>query len=187
MSLIISRSRPARWHAGFGLLEVILVFALVLAAGAITFSVYRSAQSSAEASKEADHATLIVANLRSGGFATSSGYSGLTIAKAINGHAIPADMIDANGTTAHGAWGAVTLSGNFFLPNGKFGFRLTFEDVPTDACVKLVAASTQYFNHGYILVGTNALEDPDTGAVAMADVVERCGEADTMSLGFVGS
>lgn len=58
------RTRGPR-TGGFGLLEIILVFALVAIAGAITFTVYKSASASSMADDEAQRMLVLGANLSS--------------------------------------------------------------------------------------------------------------------------
>jgi type II secretory pathway pseudopilin PulG len=64
-------------HRGFGLLEIILVFALIIGASAIVFTVYTSAQSSADATHEAERLEAIAASLTGSSLGIQHNYSPL--------------------------------------------------------------------------------------------------------------
>ena len=60
----LSSSRQARRDHGFGLLEVILVFAIVIGAAAVVFSVFQSAKPTSDAANEVSNYATIVGNLK---------------------------------------------------------------------------------------------------------------------------
>lgn len=142
--------RPRRFRIkGFGLLEVILVFAIVIGAAAIVFNVFSSSQSSSAASNEADYVRSSMAN----GMATFTGNppsfrnaqqwwnQAMTDKKpwtiSPNGYSWGLNGTDGTGT-ACGTDACPTLMMIFY-----------YRDDPTmseDVCVKLMSALTrEYF------------------------------------------
>lgn len=63
MSTTFALPLTRRARKGFGLLEVILVFALVIGAGAVVFSVYQSAQARAEIAHDRELMSTLAGNL----------------------------------------------------------------------------------------------------------------------------
>lgn len=127
-----SRSRA------FGLLEVILVFALILGAGAITFSVFASAKGSADADQLAQQMNLIAANLRT--VYVNHDYAGLNTDTAVKSGAVPPAMIQDGVPTT--AYGPITISA--FFSNSR-QVDINFNYVPSDGaeCSKLLATLAQ--------------------------------------------
>jgi type II secretory pathway pseudopilin PulG len=64
-----------RHRKGFGLLEIILVFAIIIGAGAIVFSVFSNAQDKALVSHGVDQMNLVVANTRAYAATNRQGYT----------------------------------------------------------------------------------------------------------------
>jgi len=92
----------ARTRQGFGLLEVILVFALVIGAGAVTFFVAQSASRSAAVDHDRSMATTIAANIFS---------------------VYQRDWDDTNGQQVVAAWNSNSqqFAGGFCLPGNNSG------------------------------------------------------------------
>lgn len=162
--MVISAIQKRR---GFGLLEVILVFAIVIGAAAVVFTVFQSAKPSADASAEVEHAQLIASNVKSAfGTTTTSAYSTLSTALAIKGKTIPTSMVAADGVSANSAWGAVTV--DFDGGNGTYGlcttsghcFDIAFYGVPVDACLKFVTGLVASFPDGVKVGNINVTPAP---------------------------
>lgn len=165
-----SRSR------GFGLLEVILVFAIVIGAAAVVFSIFQSAQPSADAANEASVLTTLVANTRQ---AYGGNYAVIVQSDVIKAQAAPASMV-SGGTGLVSQWGTVTV--------GRAGgadphhFWVTYANVPTDVCTKLVSGVAAYFPAG-IKVGTTAVMDSQ-GQLLSGQPMAACGLATTAKIVF---
>lgn len=128
---------PWRRLSGFGLLEVILVFAIVIGAAGVVFSVFQSAHPSAEAAAEVDDLNTLLGNLRST-WGIQHDYSPLNTngnAQAIAAHAVPASMIQAN--TIVNVWGGQVEVVGAYGENGKF--VVVEHGISADACVKFVS------------------------------------------------
>lgn len=96
-----------RKHSGFGLLEVILVFAIVIGAAAVVFSVYQSAQPAAEADRAVSYASTISGNMQTF-YQINHSYRGLDNAMAIKANIIPSAMVNSP-TLLNSEWGPVTV------------------------------------------------------------------------------
>ena len=158
---------------GFGLLEVILVFAIVIGAAAVVFSVFQSAKPSADASNEASNLTTIAANLKST-FGMNNSYVGLTRPLAIQAKAIPTSMIK-NGTAIATTWGAVGVAAASAIPGTPCAqagrcFDLRYTAVPTDTCAKLIQGVAGYFDD----VQINSVSLFTNGQVDSSKVVSNC-------------
>lgn len=137
---------------GFGLLEIILVFVLVIAAGVITFSVFQSAQSSAQADDEAQRLTTVAANLRStmginhNYAALWNGYPGSgTVNPVASQFLSSAYKVQPPGVVggATNVWGGKVYLNNYrdsfsiAMPDNSL-FVLVDQNIPVDVCPKLL-------------------------------------------------
>lgn len=176
-----------RPQSGFGLLEVILVTALVLVAGAIVFAVFESARPSSQASTEVTKLSTLATNLK-GAYGINHDYSGLSVESVIDNHQLLPDMINTT-TTAKSQWGAVELTPAAINGNINRGFQIVYRDVPTNACLKFVLGAAPLFPSG-IAVGTgtsiNVLKTDHT--VDMTLAVPACSptDSDSVDVVFVG-
>lgn len=138
-----------RHRRGFGLLEVILVFALLIGAGVAVFDVFRSAQASAEATDTNERLNTLAANARATfGHDYSPLFDAYSTASGFNGPAaltLLQKVYTVNGTTATGPDGStVTVNAwrdSFTLnaPDGSM-FLITISNIGKDSCAKLLAA-----------------------------------------------
>lgn len=175
-----------RKSKGFGLLEVILVFAIVIGAAAVVFTVFQSAKPSADASNEGSNISTIATNLKST-YGISNSYTGLTNTTAIQAKAIPASMTD--GTNVTSGWGAVTVAADAGGGNAAVCatagrcFDITYSTVPQDACLKLVQGIAGFFDD----VTVDGTEVFTAGKIDPAKAVGACGgSAYAGSLVFIG-
>jgi type II secretory pathway pseudopilin PulG len=161
-----SQSFKRNTAKGFGLLEMILTFILVIGAGAIVFSMFSSAKPTADASNEVNNVTTLATNLQ-GTYGISNDYSTISSQGAIDAHAVPSTMIDG-ANIVNGWGGAVTLAEGA----NKSHYTLTYAAVPAEACTKFVTGAAGFFNE----VGVAAAGDVRTqgGAISNALIISGC-------------
>lgn len=125
-----------RTSRAFGLLEVILVFAIVIGAAAVTFAVFDSANGSANADTLVSELNLTAANLRASPMGLTHDYSALSTQTAIQAGIFPSSMIQ-NGqpTTPFG----VIQPAPWWQNSAQFDINTNW--VPDDgaACTKMLA------------------------------------------------
>lgn len=123
-------SRTRRRQAAFGLLEVILVFALVIGAGAIVFSVFQSANRRSAASLTVDKIHTLVANVQGSSVASVGQRSVLNTTSAKQAHLL------TPGLATNGWGGAIEVADNTTYATPVF--QVVIRNVPRDACADLV-------------------------------------------------
>lgn len=187
-----------RKSIGFGLLEVILVFALVIGAGAVTFGVFQSANSAAEIQTFTTNISLIVANTRT--VATQDGRYTPSSAQSAAGFAliIPKtmkyDLVYSGGLHAEIAIPQSiskttrTLSfvpgasGTVYNPGQKCGQQcvtVLMNKVENDSCIKIVQSMGPLFKDVYIINAANPSGSPygypyTNGALDSAKINKMC-------------
>lgn len=82
-----------RRRRGFGLLEVILVFAIVIGAAAVVFAVFQSANASSNASTVNEQINTVIANLRTSPWGMSHNYGSMPTNALVTAHLAPPAMI----------------------------------------------------------------------------------------------
>lgn len=177
-----SPSIKKRVTKGFGLLEVILVFAIVIGAAAVVFTVFQSAKPSADASNEASNLTTLATNLKST-YGINHDFSGVSNANAILAKAVPAPMV--SGTNIVSQWGAVTVAP---VAADKTEYTITYAGVPTDTCAKFVSGVAGFFPTaiGTTAGGTDIMAN---GVFASGQPVTACAGASaatTVTVSFTG-
>lgn len=157
---------------GFGLLEVILVFAIVIGAAAVVFTVFQSAKPSADASNEGSNISTLATNVKST-YGINGDYAGLDLSGAIAAKAVPASMVTAP-DAASNSWGGdvdVAVNGT----NSRL-FDITYNAVPADVCTKLVAGVAGFFPKGISVAGTDVMTN---GKLNAGEPATTCGADDT--------
>lgn len=174
-----SPSIKQRASKGFGLLEVILVFAIVIGAAAVVFTVFQSAKPSADASNEASNLTTIATNLKST-YGINHSYAGLDITGALAAKAIPASMeVGSPPTSAVSQWGAVDVNEGA----DSTTFDINYATVPSDACAKFVSGVAGFFSDVKI-ADVSVFTD---GKPVSADIITNCAVTDpVVSIDFIG-
>lgn len=137
---------------GFGLLEVILVFALVIAAGALVLSMFGSAQPSSEASRATTNLTVLAGDVKSL-YAVGHDYSTISTQNLIDSRLVPADMVNAAGTGLQGEWADQPVSLRPETAAPSLRFVIVYEGVPPEACLKFIQGAAPYFEK--VDVGTS--------------------------------
>lgn len=180
-------SLKKRAAKGFGLLEVILVFAIVIGAAAVVFTVFQSAKPSADASNEGSNISTIATNLKST-FGVNHDYSGVTNAAAVQAKAVPTSMISGTATApvVQSQWGTVTLTGAAATTTTPSQFTIDYTTVPTDTCAKLVSGVQGFFDS--VSVGgapVSANGQPTTSTSIITQCAGASG-ASSVDVRFVG-
>lgn len=176
----LSLSPRARVSKGFGLLEVILVFAIVIGAAAVVFTVFQSARPSANAANEASNLSTIATNLKST-FGISHNYARLDTQQANFAGAIPKSM--AVGTTAaESQWGPVTIGGKAATATKPSTFGVTYTSVPSDTCFKLVAGVEGFFDDINVY-GKSVFV---SGKPINSKILKQCAGASVVNIVFTG-
>jgi type II secretory pathway pseudopilin PulG len=175
----VKSPRPfrGRKNPGFGLLEVILVFAIVIGAAAVVFSVFQSAQPSAEVDAEINRTTTIIGNLRSV-FSPQHVYTGLTNTLAIQAKAVPSDMIDPAhpATGIQSQWGTVTLGPSTCASISNGCIMLTYASVPAEACMKYASGILPAIPNAYVFIN-NVGTSSANGQINMGALAQTCNQA----------
>lgn len=126
-------------QAGMTLIELTLVLVL---GGLVIFaalSMFRSTNQSSAVSNETKAVQSIVAGVRAL-YPGLSTYTGLTESMLITANKVPTSMI--NGTALKHSWNStVTVA-----PDATAGFNVTYDNVPTAACIEFVAGVSSGFN-----------------------------------------
>lgn len=124
---------------GMTLIELTLVLVL---GGLVIFgalSMFRSANQSSAVSNETKNVQSIIAGVRAL-YPGQTTYTGVTQSMLITANKVPTVMV--NGTNLRHSWNdAVTVA-----VNATAGFDITYANVPTAACIELVAAVANGFN-----------------------------------------
>lgn len=154
--------RPFSRRRGFGLLEVIVVFALVIGAAAVVFTVFTSSNGSAEAANQAESMGAVIGNIQS--LYPNHDFTGLNAVVTANPKAFfPPSMIDEAGTP-HNAWGPIWL-GQYYLNSHQFD--INFNNVPAESCAKFVVGLATGHPDDLKVAGSG--EDDIGGSVLKAD------------------
>lgn len=192
MMIRFSRS-PQR---GFSLVELLLVLGVLAILLVAMFVVYPQVRASQQASREASHAIMLQAGIRSA-FAPRSQYAALGAMNSGQGEAFvnrsriaPATMNDGDSSvnTLKSSWGPVlvhTNTGSYagYGPNRMFVIR--YMEVPRAACVDFVTNTISKFDVVRLNTTTdNTYMTPETFTVEK--VVTGCKAADTIEVVFLG-
>lgn len=186
--VVTIRPLTKRRSRAFGLLEVILVFAIVIGAAAVTFTVFSFANGASGASNTADQLNLMAANMRSSPFGLAHNYTGLSTTSAVQAQIIPPGLI-VNGVPTT-AYGPIQVAPWYQSSNQ---FDININGVPQEGaeCTKLLTALG---NAGYddVIVGdssptfTQGKSIMPNGKLDMTQVTYWCSGANTPSGPTVG-
>ena len=147
--------KQARNQAGFSLIELLLVLAIIAALAVAAFIVYPRVQAGRNASYEAQILSSAQAGVKA--LFTTNNYDRISKAAAFNAEIFPKNM-NLSATSIQNQWsGEVDVS-----PSSSAGaagtavgtpdryFRIIYTNVPADVCIRLVGAAVQ--NFGTVLV-----------------------------------
>jgi type II secretory pathway pseudopilin PulG len=174
-----------RTRRGFGLLEVILVFAIVIGAAAVVFTVFQSTQPSADSNRATSDLAVLSANIRSS-YLVGSNFTGLNNTVAIGNKWVPSTMLSSGGTSIVGTWGLpVTIQPVPVTPPRQF--QIVYQGVPAVACTKFVLGAGAYFEDVNIGTSTSsagtAVRTNNQPMVA-SEVATACGAGDPLVVTF---
>ena len=132
---VIARPLHRRKSRAFGLLEVILVFAIVIGAAAVVFTEFGFAHASSEASNLVDETNVIAANLRSSPWGVSHDFTQVPM----TGQWIPGifpSSWNVNGQAVSPETGATAWIGPGNAPN-QFWVLLNYVPVSNSECSRI--------------------------------------------------
>lgn len=145
-------------QSGFTVIELLVVIAIVVVAVVTIVNRVQAARQSSQINSEAGNLSAILAKTQSS-FAGRPNYSGATTALLLAQGGFPAQMV--NGATVTHSWGgSVTVAAG----TGNSSVDITYNAVPSSACIELVSAVSRSFNE--VTVGATATK---SGA-AIADL-----------------
>lgn len=179
----------ARAQGGFSLIELLLVLAIVAALAVAAFIVYPRVQAGRNATYESQVLSSAQAGVKA--LFTTNNYANLTDEVAWNAGIFPDNMKMATAGEIRNQWdGPVTVSGanragadSATAPTRYF--KITYEDVPTDVCIRLAGAAVQNFGGVFIDAG-NAGELGTAAQNLYADTPTALNEAN-ISTGCLGT
>ena len=156
--------RPLRKHRSraFGLLEVILVFAIVIGAAAVMFTVFSSSNGSAQADRVVEETNMIAANIRTSPWGMNHDYSTLPNGQFIPG-IFPASW-NQSGQAVDPSTGQLAQVGPGFTSQ-QFNITLNYEPSDGAACTKMISA---FAADGYDDIWVAGPGPTDTGASVCA-------------------
>ena len=137
MTTLVLNLHHYRRRQGFGLLEVILVFALIIGVAALTFSVFTGANGSAQANRVVQETNLIAANIRTSPWGMNHNYASLPYGQFVPG-IFPASW-DQNGQAIDPSTGQLAMVGQGFTPQ-QFNITLNYEPTDGAACARMLSA-----------------------------------------------
>ncbi|MEJ6002642.1 type 4 pilus major pilin [Paucibacter soli] len=134
------RSNITRKQRGFTLVELAVVVAIIVAAAAGIIARRNATNQTAMIQTESGNLTAILGKVNST-FAGRSNYSGVNTALLLSQGAFPTSMVD--GANVVNIWqGAVTVAAGA----GNTSVDITYNGVPSSACIELVANTSRSYN-----------------------------------------
>ena len=169
---------------GFSLIELLLVLGIIAALAITAFMIYPKVSASNNAQTEATNINTIKASVTSL-YSSSPDYTGLDTEVGIKSKIFPDTMINTAGTAAVNTFkGQVTLGTSKESPSNATdsSFTITYEDVPSAECVKLVSAVASNFYKITVGGATVKAASTGTGAASGLNVTQlstSCATGDT--------
>jgi len=148
---------------GFGLLEIILVFAIIIGAAALVFTVFQSASLQAQTSNTMEKVNAIVANVQGSAFTNINQRTSLTTVTAKQAGILTSGL-------QTNAWGgAIEVSDVPALTPPEF--EVVLRDVDVNACPGLLTAAmtNKSFGRGLMdAAGASTVDQKPFGGVVIA-------------------
>ena len=187
----------ARNQAGFSLIELLLVLAIIAALAVAAFIVYPRVQAGRNATYESQVLSSAQAGVKA--LFTNNNFDKINKASAFNAEIFPKNM-NLSSTSIKNQWdgdvdvvpsasdgGAATAAGT---PDRYF--KITYPNVPTDVCIRLAGAAVQ--NFGTVLVNGVIVQDnytqPHVAATMDLDeakIATNCKAASAVTINFVSN
>ena len=134
------RPTNSRKQRGFTLIELAVVVAIIVAAAAGIIARRNAVEQTAKIQTESGNLTAIIGKINST-FAGRTNYSGVSTSLLLAQGAFPTSMVD--GSNVVNLWqGLVTVNAGA----GNTSIDITYNDVPTSACIELVANTSRSYN-----------------------------------------
>lgn len=156
---------------GFSLLELLLVLGIIAALIVSAFIVYPKIKNAQYIDVEAKHIGQIYAAVKST-YSGQPNYKGLsTTAIAIPAQFFPEDMLTNRITWGVSSWrGYVVVDANNEGPSkiAYSAFSITYSDVPSDICIRLVSAVQNSFYSIYV-ANKKGIAEKDLGTLVKAN------------------
>jgi prepilin-type N-terminal cleavage/methylation domain-containing protein len=181
---------------GFSLIELLLVLAIIAALAVAAFVIYPRVQAGRSATYEAQVLSSAQASVKA--LFTNNNYAALNEEVALKGKFFPDNMtgqiddgVNPPSTVIRNQFdglvaltGADAAGGAVTTPPARF-FAITYEDVPTEVCIKLAGSAVQNFNG--VTVGGQVVKAAATGAITEANIVTGCSDAATVDMVFISN
>ncbi|MCC1496723.1 type 4 pilus major pilin [Alcanivorax sp. 1008] len=152
------KSKMNKGQAGFTLIEILLVMAVVVVIIAGAFAVYTQLTSSGTAQAESTALAATQAKIREVYGTNARRYTGLGEADVAAGRMAPASMLsdtDADGVpdALVSGFGALITIAPVNVNGANDGFSITYTDVPSQECVDLVPRLATQFKYIQVAAG----------------------------------
>lgn len=164
-------------NKGFTLIEILLVVGFIALASAGIYTIYSKVQVSNKANAESRNLDLIRAGVKSL-FASKTNFTGLDNTVVNAGRITPENMKTSAATEIINSFGGPVTVAPIGLNGGtNNGFRITYDQVPGDICIKLASAAGAQFD--VVTIGTNTpVKAFGVNEINVVNVTTQC-NADT--------
>lgn len=170
-----------RRHPGFSLTEVMMGLGIVTSLGAAVYWFYNSTTLNARVKQEQSHVNAMVDSANKA-FGRVGSFEGMTNQRAMQEGWAPKEMIRAG--ALRNAWDTpVTLSAQAVNGRANAGLRLTYADLPPEACSKLATAIAS--SMWDVEVEGTSVMSAQRGSVEPNDVIARCAARTASDVAFV--
>jgi prepilin-type N-terminal cleavage/methylation domain-containing protein len=170
--MMISRKK----QAGFTLVELVVVLAIIVGAIGAIIARQMSASQSSRVQSEAGNLQAIVGKINST-FAGRSSYAGATTSFLLAQGAFPTSMV--NGTSVVNGWnGSVTVAPG----TGNTTVDITYAGVPSAACLELVSNTSRSYRT--VTVGSTVVKSATQTEADLSATQTACSAAATASITF---
>ncbi|MBN3051398.1 prepilin-type N-terminal cleavage/methylation domain-containing protein [Pectobacterium brasiliense] len=154
-----------KYRKGFSLLELILVLGVIAGLIVSAFMIYPKAQAAQRAEIEVKNITAIVSGINAI-YGSSPNYTGINARTLIDAKIIPSQM------RVEGSYQVVNIwKGPVNFSYGMSNFSITYGNVPSVECAKIVLATASMFSS--ISVGDNEGYDEEGNEVGTSGTVNQ--------------
>lgn len=175
----MKRLNMMKKQAGFSMVELLMVFAVILGAAVLVFVAYPKVKDNQAAATENTNLSTLQAGIKSL-YSGKSNFAGVTPTVLLNAQVVPNTMI--NGANIVNTWGqTVTIASASLggVPNNAYS--ISYSAVPQGPCVKLVSAAG--LNFDTVSVNSTAIKtfgNSDIDIAALAGACAGGGTANTI-------
>jgi len=159
---------------GFTLIEVLLVVGFIAIASVGVYVIYNKVQTTNNANKEAKNLDLIRAGIKQL-YSTQTSYAGLSNQVVNSARITPENMTTSNNNQIVNSFGGSVTITPVSLNNGtNNAFRITYERVPGEVCIKLASSVAAQFNQ--VTVGNTNIKPFGINEINIANMTTACNE-----------